>query len=462
MDEAFHTTLLNISKELATKNLSDMVFLCGKNLSEGEKESIKKGLDLFKILIQKNLLSKDNLDFLKELLNRISRKDILINKLKITETEGKGLEKSFKHISPYRLLLYNISRNIGTTQTEEIVYLLQVKFANFAEFNEKCMMAVLSEMEKQKNPEDILQILKSYLHEIGRADLAKNIETYEEEESRGGANVSGSQPDIQNNQSEEYKLDKFPHGRCVIVNNYDFNKARSRNYNLKDRDGTKNDSDKISRIFGSRGYEIKKHNDLTSIEIRYTIEAYAKEDHSKRDSFVCFILSHGGKGVVYGTDGEAVSIKELTCYFNGQKCSSLVGKPKIFFFQACQGNESDTGAQYVSDSSSSVYDEDATMVKSLPITADILTAFASVEDYLSLRSPIYGSIYIQNLCKVLQDPQFFKTDLTRILTEVQDMISKEDYQIKKNKEIMIVKQMPTYQSQLRKTLILPPPTSGQQ
>ncbi|CAJ0926167.1 unnamed protein product [Ranitomeya imitator] len=137
-----------------------------------------------------------------------------------------------------------------------------------------------------------------------------------------------------------------------------------------------------------------------------SIKNYAKEDHTGRDSVVCFVLSHGDKGIVFGTDGKKVSVKELTDCFNGQNCPSLVGKPKVFFIQACQGDQSDTGVTYVSDSKEVVFVTDANGGR-LPITADFLTAFACFEDYESLRNQTTGSVYIQMLCTVLQDNQFF-------------------------------------------------------
>lgn len=58
----------------------------------------------------------------------------------------------------------------------------------------------------------------------------------------------------------------------------------------------------------------------------------SEEDHSKRSSFVCVLLSHGDEGLFYGTDGP-LELKVLTSLFRGDKCRSLAGKPKLFFIQ---------------------------------------------------------------------------------------------------------------------------------
>lgn len=63
-----------------------------------------------------------------------------------------------------------------------------------------------------------------------------------------------------------------------------------------------------------------------------TLSAVSKEDHSGSASFVCVFLSHGDDGVIYGTDGWE-KFENLTKYFKGNHCRSLVGKPKLFFIQ---------------------------------------------------------------------------------------------------------------------------------
>ncbi|XP_075687330.1 caspase-3-like [Rhinoderma darwinii] len=483
MDVEMQNTLLRISDELCEKDISAMIFLCGKYLKEGDKENIKDGKTLFSILKKRGYLSKDNLLFLKELLSRIGRKDILTDELKATKTEMEELERSFQHISPYRSILYDISVNLNSEETEKIMFLLEAEIRNIHTLNKaKCMMVVLSEMEKQRKlSEDCLQKLNTYLLGIQRLDLSGKIKKFEyeqdnrrpvldtefeklgiQERSCGDDKVSSIQPDLQNdpslkdNQLEEYKLDKSPHGLCIIVNNFDFSKV----WSLNDRKGTQNDAEALNIIFSSRGYNVKQHNDLTGEEMLNIMKLYAGEDHTEKDSLVCFVLSHGNKGTVCGTDGKDVSVKDLTDCFNGRNCSSLIGKPKVFFIQACQGDQSDEGVSYVSDSTPSAYVNDAPDLR-LPTSADFLTAFASVADYVSFRNQTTGSVYIQELCTVLQDHRFLKTDLISILTKVQARIADESYQVKKNGEKLKVKQMPTYKSELRKTLILPPPHEQQ-
>lgn len=58
----------------------------------------------------------------------------------------------------------------------------------------------------------------------------------------------------------------------------------------------------------------------------------SQDDHKNCASFICVLLSHGDEGIFFGTDG-SVELKYLTSLFRGNRCRSLVGKPKLFFIQ---------------------------------------------------------------------------------------------------------------------------------
>ena len=55
------------------------------------------------------------------------------------------------------------------------------------------------------------------------------------------------------------------------------------------------------------------------------------------------ISSHGQKNVVFGTDGVPVSIANIIELFKPDKCKYLIGKPKVFLINACQGHNEEQG-----------------------------------------------------------------------------------------------------------------------
>jgi len=56
---------------------------------------------------------------------------------------------------------------------------------------------------------------------------------------------------------------------------------------------------------------------------------------------VC-VLSHGEMGILYAAD-HAYKPDRLWSHFSAEKCRTLAGKPKLFFIQACQGDQLDGG-----------------------------------------------------------------------------------------------------------------------
>lgn len=60
--------------------------------------------------------------------------------------------------------------------------------------------------------------------------------------------------------------------------------------------------------------------------------AASEEDHSNSACFACVLLSHGEENRIYGKDG-VIPIKDLTAHFRGDRCKTLLEKPKLFFIQ---------------------------------------------------------------------------------------------------------------------------------
>lgn len=146
----------------------------------------------------------------------------------------------------------------------------------------------------------------------------------------GGAKPSSSTLD----KEIIYKMDRSTRGIAVIINNKNF--LRSSGMDRFPRNGTDVDRDSLVKLFKMLKFEVKVYNDRTKAEIRTITKEVATLNHSNYDAFIFCILTHGEEGVIYGTDG-TISIRDLTAEF--KYSISLAGKPKIFFFQACQGKK---------------------------------------------------------------------------------------------------------------------------
>ncbi|KAM9193896.1 caspase-3 [Mergus octosetaceus] len=233
-----------------------------------------------------------------------------------------------------------------------------------------------------------------------------------------------------------YRMDYPEMGECVIINNKNFHKDTG----LSSRSGTDVDAASVREVFMKLGYKTKLSNDLSCRDIIKVLKNVSEEDHSKRSSFVCVLLSHGEEGLIYGTDGP-LELKALTSLFRGDKCRSLAGKPKLFFIQACRGTELDSGIE--ADSG-----PDEMMCQKIPVEADFLYAYSTAPGYYSWRNAAEGSWFIQSLCRVLKE-YARKLELMQILTRVNRRVS--EYESYSNRpDFNAKKQIPCIVSMLTK------------
>lgn len=141
----------------------------------------------------------------------------------------------------------------------------------------------------------------------------------------------------------------------------------------------------------------------------YFVSPAAKEDHSDFDCFLVVFLSHGENDHIYTYD-DKISVQDVTSLFKGDKCKSLVGKPKIFILQvrggslkstcvcgstcdafmrlslqACRGDKHDEPATAAafddvdSELKKNEVEVDASAVHTLPAGADFIMCYSVAE-----------------------------------------------------------------------------------
>ncbi|XP_027711773.1 FAS-associated death domain protein [Vombatus ursinus] len=87
--------LQHISSNLSRKELEDMKFLCKMKIGKRKLNEIECGIDLFSCLMQLNLLSMSNTDFLISMLQSLKREDLmqeLVNCVKNKPGPGRQLD----------------------------------------------------------------------------------------------------------------------------------------------------------------------------------------------------------------------------------------------------------------------------------------------------------------------------------------------------------------------------------
>lgn len=230
---------------------------------------------------------------------------------------------------------------------------------------------------------------------------------------------------------------------------------------LPERRGTNTDRDNLIKRLTDLGFEVKSYDNLKAVEILEKVHNAATSDHSDADCFLCVFLSHGEDNHVFAYDAK-IEIQILTSLFKGDKCQSLVGKPKIFIIQACRGAQHDEPviATDSTDSSANIPETnttevDAASVYTLPAGADFIMCYSVAEGYYSHRETINGSWYIQDLCEALK--KYGKElEFTELLTLVNRKVSLRSVENCLDQKAIGKKQVPCFASMLTKKLYLRP------
>eukprot|EP00058_Branchiostoma_floridae_P015698 XP_002601186.1 hypothetical protein BRAFLDRAFT_75631 [Branchiostoma floridae] len=237
-------------------------------------------------------------------------------------------------------------------------------------------------------------------------------------------------------QNDYYKMTSDPRGLALIISNTNFTDP-SRN-----RPGGEKDLDKLRKICEKLKLQQEIREDLTSQEIEAAANDVSRRDHSSYDCFVLFLLTHGDVAGVLGTDGQHVSVDSIVSSF--QACQSLVGKPKIFFVQACRGDEdgdtspvgreaSDGAPDQATESPPPPTTAPATSAaglespdageRTLPTTSDRLVMYATVHGHVSWRNSDTGTWLVQVLADVITEhaeTETLQEMLTRVNAKVAD------------------------------------------
>lgn len=477
---SFNSCLYELGEHLDSDELAALKFLSLDYIPQKKQGPIKDALKLFERLQEKGMLEENNLSFLKELLFRINRMDLLVKYLDTSKEEmSKELQTPGRaQISAYRVMLFQISEDVSKLEVKSFKFLLSQEISKCRLDDDMTLLDIFIEMEKRVIlGEGKLDTLKKICNQVNKS-LLKKINDYEEfnrdvsqlyvgegslqmlstldsqREHYCESREQDSKP--QQTSDKVYRMESKPRGYCVIFNNYDFSAARKnvpKLHRMKDRSGTDLDAEALCNTFSNLHFKVELYKDSTAEDICTTLKSYQSMDHNDKDCFVCCILSHGDKGIIYGCDGQEAPICELTSYFTGANCPTLVGKPKIFFIQACQGDNYQKGIAVETDSEQeeAYLEMDSSFQKKyIPDEADFLLGMATVNNCVSYRNPMEGTWYIQSLCHSLRERCPRGEDILTILTEVNFEVSNKDD--KKN----MGKQMPQPTFTLRKKLFFPP------
>ncbi|XP_067896573.1 caspase-6-like isoform X2 [Heterodontus francisci] len=231
---------------------------------------------------------------------------------------------------------------------------------------------------------------------------------------------------------------------------------------LPDRGGTNADKYNLDKRLRELGFDVRAYDNLKSSEVLEIIHEVATSDHSDADCFLCVFLSHGENNHIFAYDAK-INLQEITERFRGDKCSSLIGKPKIFVIQACRGDKHDEPVMPKDevDARQPAVNEvvvDAGTMSTLPAGADFLMCYSVAEGFYSHRETINGSWYIQDFCNLLEN-YGSRLEFVEFLTLVNRKVSQRSVHNCMDRSAIGKKQVPCFASMLTKKLFFKPKTS---
>ncbi|XP_047550476.1 caspase-2 isoform X3 [Lutra lutra] len=205
-----------------------------------------------------------------------------------------------------------------------------------------------------------------------------------------------------------YRLQSRPRGLALVLSNVHFTGEKD----LEFRSGGDVDHSTLVTLFRLLGYKVHVLLDQTAQEMQEKLENFAQlPAHRVTDSCIVALLSHGVEGGIYGVDGKLLQLQEVFRLFDNASCPNLQNKPKMFFIQACRGDETDRGVDQRDGKhhtgSSECEESDASkeeMLKTrLPTRSDMICGYACLRGTAAMRNTKRGSWYIEALTQVFSE-----------------------------------------------------------
>ncbi|XP_065642508.1 caspase-7-like [Hydra vulgaris] len=199
-----------------------------------------------------------------------------------------------------------------------------------------------------------------------------------------------------------YTFNSNPCGLCVILYNSSFEKC---DYRI----GANVDVQTLSETFSKLNFKVKTEVYKSKSQMYDIIRKCGNEKDV--NCFVCFISLHGKLETVFGSDEEPLTFEEMRSAINDNDDNLLIGKPKIFFIQACQG---ENFLEMYNDSRDSrylrkpdfkpelLYLRTQDLTTALPKNADYCLSVTTTPGHHAWRNE-KGTVYFQTLCRIINN-----------------------------------------------------------
>ncbi|XP_058128362.1 caspase-like [Anopheles ziemanni] len=280
---------------------------------------------------------------------------------------------------------------------------------------------------------------------MGQSTLITNVRS----------SVAGPAQPVGEADDTTYNMRHRRRGIAVVINQVQFR-------GMKQREGSNRDRDKICAALEKLHFQVEVFEDLSREKLFSSLQLIADVDHKQHDCLVVVVMTHGSEDVLHASDS-TYKVDRLWELFLGNACPSLLGKPKLFFIQACRGEKFDEGVLLQVDSivtdtvdARGTKEGPPSLLYVIPTMADLLVMYSTYKGHYSWRNPSNGSWFIQSLSSELAE-NGDRMELLQLLTTVSRRVA-YDYRsyVPDNARMDAMKQMPCIVSMLTKALYFTP------
>ncbi|KAF7709206.1 CASP8 and FADD-like apoptosis regulator [Silurus meridionalis] len=435
-------TIHRIAEELNPEECKRLTYLCREFHTERSSASVKEMLQSCIVRMNTNQI------FLMELMLRMKRYDLLSELLGISKSEAERLLENSHKISDYRVLMADLSEDVGSDDLESLVFLLRGTLPKEKVEKFECFLDVVVELEKMNQISSTrVDMMEKYLRTIQRVDLAKRLNQYQSRAKTQRPSAVKTKDDrrpckatplhtsaaftptssctrkftpcgntpvpqvvsphrpCEQWEEEVYRMRSDPRGVCVII------------------DCVGNEGVQLERLFSSLHFRVSLYMLLSVEDVRSCLQKVAKQaDHCSMDAFVCCIISRSNSSRLLATDssGLGLDLNIVRQFFTHDWCPGLTEKPKLFFIQGYEVSQSAerNGLQdyeegeLETDSPVHYYRE-----RDVPKDADVFWSHCWTNEK-QLEDNNHHSVYLKSLKKALVDGQKGRIHLVDLHTMV--------------------------------------------
>jgi len=212
-------------------------------------------------------------------------------------------------------------------------------------------------------------------------------------------------------------------------------------FKLAERKWSVKDVESLEKTLDYLEFKVIPCLDSTKSQIEKVLQEQAELDHSESDCFLCVVMSHGNEDKIVTRDNQEMSFEEIMAPI--KLCKTLENKPKLFFFQACRGdNEMEIPRLTRSDSGESSSDEqpsndyqtgentsdsnelNAKKKTSIYAESDLLVYNATLPKHYAYGTEKGGTYFIQSVCDVFWEEAYKNLPNNLPLSQMITMINK--------------------------------------